>query len=648
MSKQLNLTRKPKTFVLSVAAIPILTVLPLLNPRSLAVAQTPTTAPTFTVPSTLPSGSTLRIDGSQDMATINTALKERFQARFPGADVKLATNGTTAALQSLLKGDIDLAAIARSLTPAEKDQGLKEAIVRRDKIAIIVGANNPFTQSITAEQFAQIFRGEITDWSELGGPAGPIRVIDRPESSDTRQAFSQYPMFQTAPFQTGTNATQVKEDTTEAVIRQLGRDGISYAIVSQIEGNDSVKTLPLYGMMPTGASYPFSQARGYAYKDNANPQTQAFLGYTTSPDGQAVVASPQTGESQDSATPKATPSDSAQITEAPPNTTPPTSQPFPWWWLLLPFLGLAGLLAWLLRDRGEAGAAPIAEATGATVTLTPRSCRMAHITWDIPAAAKTAYAERGGRSLALRLYDVTDVDLNRQTPPKFQAFDCPANATEQDLSIAVDNRDYVVALGYLTERGDWLPVARSAAARVPACPAGDKIREAAIAAVKGSPQMADNIQWPPGSALEQATAAMVGGSAIANHAAPTATPHQPEDLTAPLGSSHDCRIIVVPRDADTAYVYWEVTDRYKGIGREQGGQALQLRIHDVTNIDSNLETPHHTQVYACSEQDQDRLIRLPASDRDYVAELGYVTADERWLLLSRSVPVYVAAGINRN
>jgi phosphate transport system substrate-binding protein len=146
-------------------------------------------SPNLPMPTTVPSGTTVNIDGSNSMVTVNQTLKQRFESRFPNTTVQISDGGTDVALQALRKGEIDLAAIGRPLTAAEKNEGLVLDPLSRPKIAIVVGEGNPFKGSLTTEQFAKIFRGEITDWSEVGRAAGKIRLIDRPETSDTRQAF---------------------------------------------------------------------------------------------------------------------------------------------------------------------------------------------------------------------------------------------------------------------------------------------------------------------------------------------------------------------------------------------------------------------------------------------------------------------------
>ena len=129
------------------------------------------------------------------MAAINQMLKQRYEKQFPNAKVRLQDSGAEPALKALLNGELDLAAVGRSLTADEKAQGLIELPLSRDQIAIVVGQENPFEGSLTLDQLSKIFRGEIANWAEVGGAAGPIRVIDRPAGSDTRLALQQYRGF---------------------------------------------------------------------------------------------------------------------------------------------------------------------------------------------------------------------------------------------------------------------------------------------------------------------------------------------------------------------------------------------------------------------------------------------------------------------
>lgn len=258
---------------------------------TLLLAQATGSELPFTPPASLEAGETLLIDGSSSMRNMNAALTEEFQARYDGAEVDSAASGSDIAIDRLLNNEIDLAAMGRPLTDEEAAAGLNAVAIAREKIAIVVGPDNPYDGDITFEQFGQIFRGEITDWSELGGEPGPIRFVDRPEFSDTRQAFRPYPVFQAAPFETGVTADPVGVDETDAVIEALGSDGIGYAIANQVINNDDVTIISMHKTLPDDPAYPFSQPRSYVYSGDApSAAAQGFLGVATGVEGQAAIA----------------------------------------------------------------------------------------------------------------------------------------------------------------------------------------------------------------------------------------------------------------------------------------------------------------------------------------------------------------------
>jgi len=303
----------------------------------------PTETPTvvFPVPSAVTNNTRVRIGGSPTMNPINQALKRQFEEQFPGTAVDLEgdLSDTERALEALKNGDIDLAAMGRSLTPDEKAAGLREVPVSFDKIAILTGKSNPFNGSLTIEQLGQIFRGEITDWAELGRSPGRIEIIDRPASSETRQALQRYgiippdeveepePEAAATENESGEDAEladgevsspseaipvtpaevaslkamvrSLPTDETEAVVKALGRNGLGYAIANQVRNESSVKWIKIAIIrttLPGDALYPYSQMRGYAYRDESNSRVQSFLGFTSTEAGRAAIAAARTAE----------------------------------------------------------------------------------------------------------------------------------------------------------------------------------------------------------------------------------------------------------------------------------------------------------------------------------------------------------------
>ncbi len=284
-------TQKNRNPIVRLALLLVLVSTPIITSllkSDYVLAQSPSETPSFALPTAVPEGTTIRIDGSASMTKANEALKERFEKEYSGTDVEIANNGTDDAIKALQEGKIDIAAIGRGLTPEEEQQGLQQQPLRREKIAIIVGKDNPYKGDLTNQQFTQIYRGEITDWSELGGPSGKIKVIDRPDISDTREAFRNYPLFR-GNFQTGSNATQLGSDDPAEVVKQLGNDGIGFVLANQVSKLDNVRILSMHKTLPDDPRYPYSQPLVYVFKQNPPAAVQNFVGFATAKPGQEAL-----------------------------------------------------------------------------------------------------------------------------------------------------------------------------------------------------------------------------------------------------------------------------------------------------------------------------------------------------------------------
>jgi phosphate transport system substrate-binding protein len=342
-----------------------------------AVAQTPSDQ--FALPKTVPSGTKVQIDGSSSMQAVNQGLKQRFQQQFPGTDITLPNSyqGSDAGVKAVAADKADLASIGRWITKAEIDQGMAAKAIGRSKIAIIVKDQNPYKGNLTLQDFAKIYRGEITDWSQLAsakGAKGKIKVIDRPDNSDTRRAFANYPVFQKGQLKTGANAQKLTEDSTPVMIANLGADGIGYAPADQVKNIAGIRAITLHGVQPDNPKYPFSQPLVYAYKAKDGKVTEgakAFLGYVGDPTGKKGIAESIAAGvlATGAAATEAVGATATNSIEADPTiaakaetiaestkpeitpTTPATPQGgLPWWWMM-PTLVASGGLLWLLNRQ---------------------------------------------------------------------------------------------------------------------------------------------------------------------------------------------------------------------------------------------------------------------------------------------------------
>ncbi|MEM6447130.1 MAG: DUF4912 domain-containing protein [Cyanobacteria bacterium P01_D01_bin.123] len=101
------------------------------------------------------------------------------------------------------------------------------------------------------------------------------------------------------------------------------------------------------------------------------------------------------------------------------------------------------------------------------------------------------------------------------------------------------------------------------------------------------------------------------------------------------------RIIMLPRDPQWAFVYWDVPNDCKEDLRRQGGQQLALRVFDVTDLDFNTQGYHSLQEYPIDELAREWYLPINISDRSYIVEIGYRCADGRWLVAAKSAAVRV-------
>jgi len=246
-------------------------------------------AAAFPAQQSVPAGTTITIDGSTSMVLINQALKAAFLQAYPGTVVQTSATGSDNGIEALLGGSITVAAISRPLTAEEEQRGLVAVPVAQDRIAIVVGIDNPFRRGLSSNQLAQIFRGEITNWATFGGADRTIRVLNRPSVSGTYKAFRSVVLggnnFGTTP-----NITTLVRDATTPMLQKLGVDGIGYATYGQVADQRTVRVLAIDGSTPEADAYPFQRPLFYVYRQPADPAVKAFLGLALSEEGKTRIA----------------------------------------------------------------------------------------------------------------------------------------------------------------------------------------------------------------------------------------------------------------------------------------------------------------------------------------------------------------------
>ncbi|MDT9286926.1 DUF4912 domain-containing protein, partial [Limnospira sp. PMC 1298.21] len=101
------------------------------------------------------------------------------------------------------------------------------------------------------------------------------------------------------------------------------------------------------------------------------------------------------------------------------------------------------------------------------IVLLPRDPSWAYAYWDIGNEYREPLRQKGGKQLALRVYDVTWIDMDKQRPHSMKQYECDELTQEWYIPVPMSDRDYIVEIGYVTESGHWLLLARSESVHIP-------------------------------------------------------------------------------------------------------------------------------------------------------------------------------------
>ncbi|MCD8054828.1 MAG: phosphate ABC transporter substrate-binding protein [Lachnospiraceae bacterium] len=187
---------------------------------------------------------TISMAGSTSMEKLANAVAEAFPETYTGVTVTAEFTGSSAGIESLLAGSVDIGNSSRNLKDEEIEAGAVENIVAIDGIAVVVDTANT-VEDLTQEQLIQIYTGEVSNWSEVGGEDQAIVVVGRESGSGTRGAFEEILGIEDAC------AYANELDSTGAVMAKVASTPGAIGYVSLDVLDDTVKAVTLEGVEAT-------------------------------------------------------------------------------------------------------------------------------------------------------------------------------------------------------------------------------------------------------------------------------------------------------------------------------------------------------------------------------------------------------------
>ncbi len=246
----------------------------------------------------------IRIGGADSTQLLARDLADAYHQAHAYASVEVHTTNSSTGLRELAQGMLDLALVSRNPRADELSHPRARAVeIARDGLAIIVHPSNP-VKNVSREELAQIFSGEILNWSQLTSPvtvtttvtannADAIRVISREEGSGTRADFERQVM-------------QGRRVTLTALIQSTSRDvrayvaanpnAIGYISFNLLRNTTQVRALSINHVEPTletiqSSTFPLMQTYYLVVPSEISPDVSDFVDFVLSTSTRSLILS---------------------------------------------------------------------------------------------------------------------------------------------------------------------------------------------------------------------------------------------------------------------------------------------------------------------------------------------------------------------
>lgn len=225
------------------------------------------------------------ITGSTTVAPVVADAALRFEEANPGVRVEVQTGGSSRGISDAKSGLADLGMASRDLKPGEED--LNSHCIAIDGVGLIVNRQNDL-MGLSREQVIQIYRKEITDWSELGGKAGKILVANKADGRGTLEVFLKY---------LGLDSADIKADVivggNQQAIKTVAGDpnAIGYvsigAAASEISSGTPIRLLESDGVVAATdlvakGQFPITRPLLLVSRSDTSEETGRFIEYIKS------------------------------------------------------------------------------------------------------------------------------------------------------------------------------------------------------------------------------------------------------------------------------------------------------------------------------------------------------------------------------
>lgn len=244
----------------------------------------------------------MQIKGSDTLVNVVQRLAEVYMEKNPGEHIAVTGGGSGTGIAAIMNGTCDIANASRDINAKEiiaaGKKGLNPVriVVGLDCVTVVVSGSNK-VDMLTVEQLGAIFRGEITNWKELGGDDMPITLYGRQSNSGTYAFFMEDVLR--GDYSEKMNQMNGNSQIVEAI--KADKTGIGYVGLGHARSSEGLKAVkvakkeggkyidPLGAEAISGGQYPILRTLNQYTNGKPFGKVRDFVAFELSPEGQKIM-----------------------------------------------------------------------------------------------------------------------------------------------------------------------------------------------------------------------------------------------------------------------------------------------------------------------------------------------------------------------
>lgn len=241
----------------------------------------------------------IQLKGSDTILNISQAISEKFMEKNSNYRVSVTGGGSGVGISSIINKTADIAMVSRSIKGSEfekaRDNGVnvEEMILGYDGITVIVNKDNDI-KDLSSEDLGKIFRGDITNWKELGGENAKITVLSRDSSSGTHVFFKEAVVRGGQKNNLEYGEKTLYAPSNESIKQEIKANKTAIGYIGMGYVDDTIHPITVNGVEPSvknvsNKTYPLARAVYWYVPSEKNEGISKLMDFALSNEGQQIV-----------------------------------------------------------------------------------------------------------------------------------------------------------------------------------------------------------------------------------------------------------------------------------------------------------------------------------------------------------------------